>query len=397
MGEVDDTGRMAQRKPWRDPRSAMDPEPCSPVFLAGLRIVVCLDSHQESVVEADSKRRIKQLTAALAAARQELEACRDSLQRTESALCAVADGLAIVDLHGRISSLNPVATHMTGWTEEESLGQPLSEIVRFTDARGRSVDVLAEGFSNGHDEIVSLRRRDGHVILVDGAVALVNDRDKRAIGTIVTFRNVTAAARLTRELAFHANHDPLTGLHNRRAFDSRLQRAIASAGELGCCHCVLYFDLDQFKRVNDGAGHVAGDELLRQLALLLRRQLRERDSLARIGGDEFAVLLENCNAARAAQVAEKIRTAIAGFEFTWGARVFRVGSSIGLVDFADGKLSAAQLMGIADRMCYAAKAGGRDQVATYERKGSGETETARDVPRRPGKRAEASPPAVRNG
>lgn len=344
---------------------------------------------------ADSKHRIEKLTAALAAARLELETCRDELQRTRSALCAVADGLAIVDLEGRISSLNPVASHMTGWKEEESLGQPLSEIVRFTDARGRSMDVLADGFSNGHDEIVSLRRRDGHVILVDGAVAQVHDRDKQVIGTIVTFRNVTAAARMTRELAFHANHDPLTGLHNRRAFDSYLQRAIVSATELGCCHCVLYFDLDQFKRVNDGAGHVAGDELLRQLALLLRRQLRDHDSLARIGGDEFAVLLENCDATRAVQVAEKIRAAIAGFEFAWGAREFQVGSSIGVVDFADGTLSAAQIMGIADRMCYAAKAGGRDQVATYRGKGPGES--ARGVSHRPGTRADAPASAARGG
>jgi diguanylate cyclase (GGDEF)-like protein/PAS domain S-box-containing protein len=372
------------------------PEPCSPAFLVALRIVVPLDVHQETSVAVDSKRRIEQLTAALTAARLELDSCRDDLQRAQSALCAMADGLAIVDLKGRISSLNPVATHMTGWTEEESLGQQLSEIVRFTDARGRSVDVLAEGFSNCHDEIVSLRRRDGHVILVDGAVAQVHDRDKHVIGTIVTFRNVTAAARMTRELAFHANHDPLTGLHNRRAFDSYLQRAIVSATELGCCHCVLYFDLDQFKRVNDGAGHVAGDELLRQLALLLRRQLRERDSLARIGGDEFAVLLENCNATRAAQVAEKIRAAIAGFEFAWGTRVFRIGSSIGVVDFADGRLSAAQIMGVADRMCYAAKAGGRDQVATYRGKGSGGQAAGNNVSHRPGVRAEASASAARS-
>ena len=338
-------------------------------------------------MDTDSKRRIKQLAAALATARQELDDCRDSLQRTQSALCAVADGLAIVDLQGRISSLNPVASHMTGWTQAESLGQRLSEIVRFTDARGRSVNVLDEGFSNAHDEIVSLRRRDGHVILVDGAVAQVHDRNKQATGTVVTFRNITAAARMTRELSFHANHDPLTGLHNRRAFESKLQRAIATAAELGCCHCLLYFDLDQFKAVNDGAGHVAGDELLRQLALLLRRHLREHDSLARIGGDEFAVLLENCNATRAALVAEKIRSAIAGFEFTWGTRVFRIGCSIGLVDFADSQRTATQIMGIADRMCYAAKAGGRDQVAIHRRKGPGEAATARDVPHRQGARA----------
>jgi diguanylate cyclase (GGDEF)-like protein/PAS domain S-box-containing protein len=348
-------------------------------------------------VPADSQHSIEQLTAALSAARLELDTCRDELQRTQCALRAIADGLAIVDMKGCIASLNPVGTHMTGWTQEESLGQPLSEIVRFTDARGRAVDVLAEGFANGNEEIVSLRRRDGHVILVDGEVALVHDLDRQAIGTIVTFRNVTAAARLTRELAFHANHDPLTGLHNRRAFDSYLERAIVSAKEQGCCHSLLYFDLDQFKRVNDAAGHVAGDELLRQLALLLRRQLRDRDSLARIGGDEFAVLLENCNATRAAQVAEKIRAAIAGFTFAWDTREFQIGSSIGVVDFADGELSAGQIMGIADRMCYAAKAGGRDQVATYQRNAPADSAAAHAVRHLSGTRTQAPAAAVRSG
>jgi diguanylate cyclase (GGDEF)-like protein/PAS domain S-box-containing protein len=345
-------------------------------------------------VEADSKNQIRQLNAALATARQELRDCRESLQRAESALCAVADGLAIVDLQGRISSLNPVASHMTGWKEEEALGRPLAEVLHFTNAHGRMVDILVEGFCNGHDEVVSLRRRDGHVILVDGAVAQVHDGDKRPVGTIVTFHNITAAARMTRELSFHANHDPLTGLYNRRAFESQLQRALATAAEQGCRHCVLYFDLDQFKRVNDGAGHVAGDELLRQLALLLRRQLREHDSLARIGGDEFAVLLQNCTAARAALVAEKIRSSIAGFEFSWGTRAFRVGTSIGVVDFADGSLSPAQIMANADRLCYAAKTGGRNQVATTsDRNGPGGPPPARRAAQATG----ARPQAARNG
>ena len=337
------------------------------------------------------ERRIEQLTAELAETRLALGSCRESLQLTRSALCAVADGLAITDLQGLISCLNTVAVHMTGWKEDEALGRPLADIVRFTDARGRPVDVLDDGFSNSHDEeIISLRRRDGHVILVDGAIARVHDPHRQPIATVVTFRNVTAAARLTRELSFHANHDPLTGLHNRRAFESHLRRAIGTAAELGCRHCLLYFDLDRFKRVNDAAGHSAGDELLRQLGLLLRRQLRDHDSIARIGGDEFTVLLENCPVERAAQVAEKLRAAIAGFEFAWDARVFRIGSSIGVVEFGDGALSPAQVMSLADRMCYAAKAGGRDQIAIHQGKIAGPSTAGRDVQRQ-APRAEADP------
>src|SRR3546814_3671587 len=102
------------------------------------------------------------------------------------------------------------------------------------------------------------------------------DLRRNQVGDIVTFRNVTAATRMARELSYHANHDALTGLLNRRVLEARLERALASADELDCRHALIYFDLDHFKAINDSAGHVAGDELLRQLALLLRRQLRER-------------------------------------------------------------------------------------------------------------------------
>ena len=305
------------------------------------------------------------LRGALVEARRELLTCKASLLRSQSALRAIADGIAVIDMDGRITCLNPVAAHLTGWTEDESLGRSLSEVVHFTDATGRPVDVLSEGFSNGHDDIVSLVRRDRHAILVDGTVAQIPGRHRQAIGFIVSFRNVTAAARLTRELSYHANHDALTGLLNRRAFDAHLQRAVSSASELGCRHAMLYFDLDQFKAVNDDGGHVAGDELLRQLAALLRRQLRDHDTLARLGGDEFAVLLENCTAPHASHVAEKIRSAIEGFAFAWEGRVFGLGASIGQIEFADDALSAKDIVGLADRMCYIAKTSGRNQIASY--------------------------------
>lgn len=308
---------------------------------------------------------LEQLRSALVEANRELLSCKQALQRSQSALCAIADGIAVLDMEGRITCLNPVAEHLTGWTEDESLGRNLAEVVCFTDAAGRPADVLSEGFSNDHGDIVSLVRRDRHVILVDGTAARITGRDKQVIGFIVTFRNVTAATRLTRELSYQANHDALTGLLNRRAFDAHLQRAVSTATELGCRHAMLYFDLDQFKSVNDEAGHSAGDELLRQLAALLRRQLREHDTLARIGGDEFAVLLENCTAPHATHISEKIRSAIDGFAFAWEDRVFGLGASIGQIEFADGALSAQDLLDLADRMCYVAKANGRNQTASH--------------------------------
>ena len=324
----------------------------------------------DSPEHAQSRARIEALTTELATARRELLACQEALQRSDSALAAIADGIVVTDLEGRITCLNPVAAHLTGWTQVESLGRRMSEVVRIVDARGDGVDLLSAGFCNGSDDIVSLLRRDGHVILVDGAVALVHDHGRDPIGFIVTFRNVTAATRMSRELSYHANHDALTGLLNRRVFDARLERAVASAAELGCRHALLYFDLDRFKSVNDSGGHVAGDELLRQLAVLLRRQLREHDTLARVGGDEFAMLLENCTEPRAAAVADKILATLDGFEFAWEGQRYRVGASVGQVGFSGAGLSAHDILEAADRMCYVAKESGRNRIAAEELRGA---------------------------
>ena len=281
----------------------------------------------------------------------------------QRALRAIPDGVVIVDMDGRVTFLNPIAAHLTGWSEAQSLGRAFSEVVRFTDTHGTVLD-LNEVSTSG-ENITALVRRDGHVILIDGAMAPIEE-DRRQIGWVVTFRNVTAAKRLTSELMYHANHDALTGLANRRSFESRLERAIATAAEQGCSHTLLYFDLDRFKNVNDRGGHVAGDELLRQLAALLRKQLRERDTLARLGGDEFAVLLEDCRPGDASFVAEKIREAVARFEFVWEGERFRIGASIGQLDFQEGGHAPADLIARVDELCYRAKARGRNQVVASD-------------------------------
>ncbi|GAB3317085.1 GGDEF domain-containing protein [Luteimonas notoginsengisoli] len=229
-------------------------------------------------------------------------------------------------------------------------------------------------------------RCDDHVILVDGAVSPIHGRDKRLLGMVVTFRNVTASTRLARELAYHANHDPLTGLQNRRAFQAQLQRAIGDARLFGTGNALLYLDLDRFKAVNDSGGHLAGDELLRQLALMLRKQLREHDTVARLGGDEFAVLLVNSIPANAISVAEKIRNAVVDFVFAWNGGEYRIGTSIGLVEFDDGERSVDALIALADRMCYIAKDAGRNRVAVHSVVDGRTLPADHDVSHRPGAR-----------
>lgn len=301
------------------------------------------------------------LRVALAEAEVALQACEARIALAQGALRALPDGVLTVDPEHRITQLNLTAAHLTGWSESEACGLLLHEVLQLRDVHGRSVEVLGSGSREGHD-VTSLIRRDRHELLVDATVAPVLDRGRQVIGWVVTVRNVTAAKRINDELTWHAMHDPLTGVVNRRAFEVRLQRAVANAGARGTPHALLCLDLDRFKAVNDAGGHVAGDEMLRQLSSLLNRHLRDHDTLARLGGDEFAILLEHCTPAQAVSVAERIRTAVLGVRLHWHGKTLAVGISIGVVNFHDGTSTPQQLLCQADEMCYLAKAEGRNRV-----------------------------------
>lgn len=166
----------------------------------------------------------------------------------------------------------------------------------------------------------------------------------------------------TAQLAFQARHDPLTGLINRREFETRLEKAIADARAGGEESSLLFIDLDRFKPVNDLCGHLAGDELLRQICRLFQGRLREHDSLARLGGDEFAVILANCVGTRALQVAEGLCSLTASYRFIWQDKVFSIGASIGLTTINRFTRNASEVLGAADSACYIAKDKGRNQV-----------------------------------
>ena len=152
-----------------------------------------------------------------------------------------------------------------------------------------------------------------------------------------------------RQLAYQASHDPLTGLINRHEFECRVERAIQNAKVQATTHTLLYLDLDQFKIVNDTCGHAAGDELLQQLSQLLLGSVRHRDTLSRLGGDEFGMLFENCPLDKAVEIANSLLTSIQEFNFTWGESSFTLGISIGVVPIDHSTSDIASAMSAAIR------------------------------------------------
>lgn len=190
-------------------------------------------------------------------------------------------------------------------------------------------------------------------------------RDPETNLIVIYAWDITKLREMSKRMAYHASHDSLTGLPNRREFENQLERAIMTASLEDKHHVVCYMDLDQFKVVNDTCGHVAGDQLLKSLSATLKTQIRDSDTLARLGGDEFGLLLMGCDIKVAELIAEKIRHATENFRFHWDGKTFKVGMSIGMVPIHKESGTLNDILSAADSACYIAKEHGRNQIYIY--------------------------------
>lgn len=169
----------------------------------------------------------------------------------------------------------------------------------------------------------------------------------------------------TARLAHQALHDPLTTLPNRRAFEQALEELLSASRRAGDRGALCFLDLDHFKPVNDTGGHAAGDALLRAVADLIQRRLRSEDTVCRIGGDEFALILRGCTQDDAAHIADDLCAAIRDLNFEWEGREYRIGASIGFAMIDGSTMSVAEIVRAADHACYTVKREGRGRAMVY--------------------------------
>ncbi|MDJ0808037.1 MAG: EAL domain-containing protein [Gammaproteobacteria bacterium] len=299
------------------------------------------------------------------------QALFEESERVRVTLHSIGDAVISTDASGHIMYLNPVAERLTGWQAGAAAGQYLGEVLHILheETRQAAEDPVIQCLRDkqivrlaGHPVLLS---RTGQEYSIESSVSPIWGRDHEILGIVLVFKDVTEARNMSREISFHAAHDGLTGLLNRREFEQHLGRVVGMTRSDNTQNALLYFDLDQFKLVNDTSGHVAGDELLRQLGHLLQLQLRHDDILARLGGDEFGLIVRNCSIDEATHVAEKLIKAISEFQFVWENRVFNIGVSIGLVAINDTSERAAVLLSTADTACYVAKEHGRNRVHVH--------------------------------
>jgi diguanylate cyclase (GGDEF)-like protein/PAS domain S-box-containing protein len=308
------------------------------------------------------------------------QALVEQKERLQVTLHSIGDAVITIDVDGTVEYMNPVAEALTGWDVESARGQPLASVFHVVDEESgepvltRAARILQGGNTRGSEQNAVLISRSGRKHAIHELASIIRRPQGEVLGAVVVFRDVSEARVLARELAHQANHDALTGLVNRRAFEQRLHRVLESARADRSEHAVCYLDIDGFKIINDTGGHVAGDELLRQLGSVLQEHVRKRDTLARLGGDEFGVLLERCSLEQARRVAEDIRQAVEGFGLLWDGKRFSVGASIGLVPITEACEGMSWVLRAADSACYAAKDAGRNRIHVYH---SGDVELAR--------------------
>jgi diguanylate cyclase (GGDEF)-like protein/PAS domain S-box-containing protein len=286
-------------------------------------------------------------------------------------LQSIGDGVITTDGHREVEYLNPTAEELTGWKFEEAQGKNIDEIFRGFH------EETCEPLENPLSVAMRMKRaikvrptllikRDGTEMYIESTASPIRDGAGAVCGGVLVFRDVSESRELNRKLSYHASHDILTGLVNRREFEARLERSLRSAKARETQYALCHLDVDQFKIINDSCGHSAGDALLGQVGALLKTKIRWRDTLARLGGDEFGVLLESCTVHEALDMAEQLRETIRNYKFVWEDRTFRLGCSIGVVPLTGDSDDVAAVLSAADSACQLAKEAGRNRVYSFE-------------------------------
>lgn len=291
----------------------------------------------------------------------------DSEKVFKNAFINSSIGMALVDADQMIIQINQAFLNIVGYTEEELVGSYIKDITLERDIiiSLEQHNKMVNGDIDHYQFQIRYIHKNGKIIWALLNVSAVRDQNNKFIHAITLIQDITEARTLSAKLAYHASHDELTKLVNRREFENRIERIVNTASMDKSEHALCYIDLDQFKIINDTCGHIAGDELLRQLSALMLGRVRQRDTLARLGGDEFGLLMEHCPIEQAKRVANVLLAVIQEFRFTWDNRTFSISASIGLVPITENTSDITELLRHADTACYAAKNSGRNRVQVY--------------------------------
>jgi len=304
--------------------------------------------------------------------KMDTEALRVAEKRFRTAFEAAPVGIAELDLGGNFRSVNLALCELTGRPAEALTATSWMAITQPDDVAGglEAQALMAAGGSEGFSAEMRLLQADGAPVWVSVSTAVVVDAAGRPEHLLSHYLDITERKHFDVELQHLADHDPLTGLRNRRSFEAELDRYVSGVARYGPCGALLVLDLDRFKQVNDTLGHSVGDEMIVALAGVLGRRLRTSDVIARLGGDEFAVILPRVTAQQAEQVATSILAAVREeIRNPFEDEARRMTTSIGIALFDEPGLTSKEVLIKADLAMYDAKSAGRDRYRFHRSTG----------------------------
>jgi len=334
---------------------------------------VIRDCLQAGAIECMFKNEAEELfLARLSGIRRFIEVQR-SIEKQRENLAAilesVGEGVYGVDKDGQITFMNPAAQKVLGLHDVKSLLGVNAYDAFHYNKHDVGRDLLKEAYFSGEQLKgweTQFRHKSGKEIPVDCTLYALSVNGKQE-GSVIAFRDISERKMMEEKLRWQATHDHLTGLYNRRYFESYLDKEIDSVSRTGIMSALVYLDLDRFKYVNDTAGHEIGDQLLVDLSHEVNKHLRRHDVAARIGGDEFALILKNVDKTVAVSIADEIRTSLSNLRVHHDDKAYHVNASFGVAMMDTPDASAGDIMANADIACHISKRMGRNQTHMYEK------------------------------
>lgn len=304
--------------------------------------------------------------------RESVKVLQYNQDRTNLIMQSISDPLIKVSSTGQIEEINLFATKLLGLPHNEATKLNIDDLLSNLSHQNENVattnELLAHlkaGKAWNSEESLRLLTMKGKRLCLKLSSAPVEDNEGNIESHILTLHDITKTELAVLRANWQASHDTITHLLNRRGFEEKLNETFSDASPAGSHHAVMHLDLDQFKIVNDTCGHQVGDNLIQQIAMLIRKELRDSDIIGRIGGDEFGIVLTNSGPTKALKISENIRKSIAQYRFAWQEKVFNPTISIGLTNLDTSTSNAESALKEADLACLAAKDNGRNQVHMY--------------------------------
>ncbi len=284
-------------------------------------------------------------------------------------LQSINDGIIAVDMDLNVQFMNQIAEDITGTREADVQGKNVTRYLNLTESATKQdilTNMVSVGVRSTFFNDITLKNAMGQTLVLDGSITRIHEQANATDGYIITLRDITELRRLSETLSYQSSHDSLTGLSNREEFGYKLGEILKSVKMMGGSHSLIVLDIDRFKAINETCGTLAGDELLRQLASHIQTNIQRNDLSARIGADEFAVILMNCESEDTINVGNRLQSAVQRQRFQWQSTAFPVTLSIGIVPIDRDTGDIHSVLAAADDSCHISKEEGGNKITVFQ-------------------------------